>query len=376
MTTALSINRVAVPRTQDDVDHVLANPGFAMYPTEHMVTARWAGGHWAEFAVHPFQSIVIDPRAMALHYGQAIFEGMKAFAQPDGSVAVFRPEQNAMRFARSAERMSMPPLSVEQFVDACDALIAVDRRWVPTMPGTSLYLRPFMFASEAHVGVRSAVEFEFLVLALPAAPFFSADFQPIKVGVLDQYVRASRGGTGEAKCAGNYAASLRAKREAATFGCSEVLWLDANEHRFVEELSGMNVFFVERQGDRVRLLTPSLQGTILRGITRESLLLLAPALGLEVEERPIDIDEVEERAAKGEIVEAFACGTAAVIAPISGVAWPHGREIHFGTGTAGKVTTQLYSELIAIQEGRSTRFADWRHAVEGAVVEAGPTPSQ
>lgn len=365
-----TVTRSDTPTPADEVSALLENPGFAVRNTDHMATARWADGKWSDFAITPYKALELDPRAMALHYGQAIFEGMKAFACPDGSVSVFRAEANAERLVVSAERMAMPPLPVDTFLQACDELIRTDQRWIPTAKGTSLYLRPYMFATEAHIGVRAAVEFEFVVIALPAAPLFSSTFDAISVAVMDNYVRAARGGTGEAKCAGNYAASLLAKNEAKALGCSEVLWLDAAEHTYIEELSGMNVFVVEGSGDSAKLITPPLNGTILRGITRDSILQVGAALGYGVEEREISIDEISKRAASGEITEAFACGTAAVIAPIGSIRRRE-EEIQLADGKPGATTTRLYNELVAIQEGRSSQFPEWRHVVEGASVTPG-----
>lgn len=357
--------------SENEIAAIHADPGFAVHASDHMASARWSNGEWTDLRIHPFEPIKLDPRAMALHYGQEIFEGLKAFAIDDGSVAMFRPEENAKRFVLSAERMAMAPLPVEVFIDACEELIRIDQRWIPTTPGSSFYLRPFMYASEPHIGVRAALEFSFSVIALPTAPFFSATFDAITVGVVDQYVRAAKGGTGEAKCAGNYAASLLAKQQVVAMGCAEVLWLDAKEHRYVEELSGMNLFFVEhRDGMNDRLVTPPLNGTILRGVTRESLLQLCATLGYETEEREITIDELETRTKSGEISEAFACGTAAVIAPIGRVKRRDQDEIVFGSGKPGETTTRLYDELVDIQKGRSELFPEWRHIVSGASMSA------
>lgn len=364
--TEFLIQRSANETPANEVAEILANPGFGVYRTDHMVMAKWSNGNWHDFQVVPFEDLKIDPRAMALHYGQEIFEGLKAFAGDNGKITMFRPNANAARMQVSAERMAMPTLPVEDFVEACDQLVRIDQRWVPSTPGTSLYIRPYMFATEAHIGVRSAHEFHFMVIALPVAPFFSAGFEPISLAVLDEFTRAAKGGTGEAKCAGNYAASLLAKQHAKDMGCSEVLWLDAAEHKYIEELSGMNVFFVEETANGPRLITPNLNGTILHGITRDSLMQLAPVLDIETEERDITIDEIETRAAKGEITEAFACGTAAVIAPISDLKFEGGKTVTFGNGKPGKTTTRLYEELIAIQQGHSALFPEWRHVVEGA----------
>lgn len=358
------------PTSEEDLRRILADPGFATHATDHMVVADVVNGVWGDLSLRPYKDFVLEPRTMGIHYGQEIFEGLKAFVMDDGQIVIFRPADNAQRFVRSAERMSMTPLPVEMFVEACEELVRVDSRWVPSAPGTSLYIRPFMFASEAHIGIRSAHQYSFAVIALPASPFFSSNFSAITVGIPDRLVRAAKGGTGEAKCAGNYAASLLAKSQLAAFGCSEAMWLDSKEHRYVEELSGMNLFFVEKAGTTVRLITPPLNGSILRGVTRDSLIKLANSNGVEVQEREIGIDEIAQRSETGEITEAFACGTAAVVAPIGRIRQSNGEMIVFGDGTSGEYTTSLYNELVSVQLGRSDKFPEWRYVVEGARIQS------
>jgi branched-chain amino acid aminotransferase group II len=244
-----------------------------------MVAIRWnAEQGWHDARLTAYEPLQLDPSAMVLHYGQAIFEGLKAYRQPDGGVAVFRPEENARRFNRSAARLAMPELPVELFLEAVDLLVDTDRAWVPTAEGQSLYLRPFMIATEAQVGMRPAHEYLFLLIAFPVTPFFPGEVKPVTVWLSDEYVRAAVGGTGEAKCAGNYAGSLLAQRQAAEKGCDQVVWLDAVERRWVEEMGGMNLFFVLQVEDGGRrLLTPALTGTLLPGVVRDSLLALAPS---------------------------------------------------------------------------------------------------
>ena len=223
----------------------MADPGFGRVHTDHMVAIRWnAEQGWHDARLTAYEPLQLDPSAMVLHYGQAIFEGLKAYRQPDGGVAVFRPEENAQRFNRSAARLAMPELPVELFLEAVDTLVDTDRDWVPTAEGQSLYLRPFMIATEAQVGMRPAHEYLFLLIAFPVTPFFPGEVKPVTVWLSDEYVRAAVGGTGEAKCAGNYAGSLLAQRQAAEKGCDQVVWLDAVERRWVEEMGGMNLFFV------------------------------------------------------------------------------------------------------------------------------------
>jgi branched-chain amino acid aminotransferase len=287
--------------------------------------------------------MALSPAAMVLHYGQAIFEGLKAYRQPDGAVSLFRVDQNAARFNRSATRMAMPDLPVELFIDACEQVVRADVDWVPTRAGQSLYLRPFMFATEPHLGVRTANEQLFSVIASPVDTFFPGGVRPIAICSAGSAVRAAPGGLGAAKCAANYSASLRTKTDAVADGFDEVLWLDSTEHRFAEELSGMNLFVV--RGDTI--VTPPTSDTILEGVTRASLLALAPTLGLQVQEERLDAFDLRAD-------EAFACGTAAVIAPIGRL---DGTAI--GDGTAGAVTLRLREALVAIQEGRADDPFGW-----------------
>ncbi|TAL21183.1 MAG: branched-chain amino acid aminotransferase, partial [Frankiales bacterium] len=288
--TGIEVVPSSSPRSDAEREALMADPGFGRVHTDHMVTVRWTQDEgWHDARLGAYEPLQLDPSAMVLHYGQAIFEGLKAYRQPDGGVAVFRPEENAKRFNRSAVRLAMPELPVELFLDAVDTLVETDRAWVPTADGQSLYLRPFMIATEAQVGMRPALEYLFLLIAFPVTPFFSGEVKPVTVWLSDEYVRAAVGGTGEAKCAGNYAGSLLAQRQAADKGCDQVVWLDAVERRWVEEMGGMNLFFVLDGG--TRLMTPALTGTLLPGVVRDSLLQLAPELGLTVEEGRISVDE-------------------------------------------------------------------------------------
>jgi branched-chain amino acid aminotransferase len=291
---------------------------------------------------------------MVLHYGQAIFEGLKAYRQPDGSVALFRVADNAARFNRSAARMAMPSLPVDTFVEACRTIVRADVDWVPTRSGQSLYLRPFMFATEANLGVRAAQELLFAVIASPVDTFFPGGVRPISVRTADTAVRAAPGGLGAAKCAANYSASLQTKVTATADGFDEVLWLDAIEHRYVEELSGMNAFII-RDGE---LVTPPLSDTILEGITRASIIELARSFDIPVREEPIVADDWVSDARAGRVTEAFACGTAAVIAPIGTLTTATG-SAPMGDGTPGPITLRLREALVAIQEGRADDPFGW-----------------
>ena len=335
-------------------EEILADPGFGKHLTDHMVTARYAAGGWSPLAVEPMTDLALSPAAMVLHYGQAIFEGLKAYRQPDGSIALFRVADNAARFNRSAGRMAMPELPVEAFVDACRRIVHADADWVPTRSGQSLYLRPFMFATEANLGVRAAQELLFSVIASPVDTFFPGGVRPISVRTADQAVRAAPGGLGAAKCAANYSASLHTKTIAVGEGFDEVLWLDAIEHRWVEELSGMNAFIV-RDG---ALVTPPLTDTILEGITRASVVELARHLGIDVREEPIDVEAWVQDANESRVTEAFACGTAAVIAPIGRLTTPSTTAI-MGDGAPGPITIRLREALVTIQEGRAEDTFGW-----------------
>jgi branched-chain amino acid aminotransferase len=362
-TAEVPIERVpnASPRSAEERAALMADPGFGRVHTDNMVVARWSAERgWHDARLTAYTPLVLDPSAMVLHYGQAIFEGLKAYAQPDGGVAVFRPEENARRFNRSAARLAMPELPEELFLEAVDLLVDADRAWVPSAEGQSLYLRPFMIATEAQVGMRPAHEYLFLLIAFPVQPFFSGEVKPVTVWLSDEYVRAAVGGTGEAKCAGNYAGSLLAQRQAAEKGCDQVVWLDAVERRWVEEMGGMNLFFVLDGG--TRLLTPALTGTLLPGIVRDSLLQLAPELGLTVEEGRLSVDDWRKGCEDGSLSEVFACGTAAVIAPV-GHAKSRQGEWQVGDGQPGPVTLRLRSALLDLQYGRAADPHGWLRRV-------------
>ncbi|SMD14882.1 branched-chain amino acid aminotransferase [Lentzea albidocapillata] len=357
MTSELPFTRTPHPHpaTPERVAEVLAKPGFGQHFTDHMVTIRWnreKGWHDAE--VGPYSTLALDPAAMVLHYGQAIFEGLKAYRQPDGSIASFRPEANAERFRASARRMAMPELPDELFLESVRQILAVDDRWVPAAAEESLYLRPFMISTEKGLGVRPASEYLYVLIASPAGSYFAGGVRPVSVWLSTEYVRAAPGGTGAAKFAGNYAASLVAQAQAAEKGCDQVVWLDAVERRWVEEMGGMNLFFVF--GNKV--ITPELTGTLLPGITRNSLLTLASDLGLSVEERRISTDEWEKANASGELTEVFACGTAAVITPVGHVKHAGG-EFDIADGGTGSVTMKLRERLTSLQHGHAADTHGW-----------------
>ncbi|MGH3787298.1 MAG: branched-chain amino acid aminotransferase [Pseudonocardiaceae bacterium] len=339
---------------------ILAAPGFGSYFTDHMVEICWTDGRgWHDPQIGPYRQLVIDPATMVLHYGQAIFEGLKAYRQPDGTVSSFRPLSNAARLRSSARRMAMPELPDELFLGSLRELVHADLDWVPAAGGEeSLYLRPMLFATEVGLGVRPAATYRYVLIASPAGPYFRGGLKPVSVWLCTEYVRAAPGGTGAAKFAGNYAASLLAQQQAADKGCDQVVWLDAVERRWVEEMGGMNLYFVFGEGRQARLVTPELTGALLPGITRNSLLTLARDHGLGVEERRISTEEWEKGVQAGDISEVLACGTAAVITPVGRVAHPGG-EFTIGTGAAGPVTTQLRASLTAIQRGAAADPHNW-----------------
>ncbi|MDN5687072.1 MAG: branched-chain amino acid aminotransferase [Brachybacterium sp.] len=342
---------------EDERARILADPGFGQYYTDFMAHASWReGSGWDGGEVVPFGPLSLSPAAAVLHYGQEIFEGLKAFRHADGSVWTFRPERNAERLQRSARRLALPELPSEAFLASLRAVTAADEPWVPEATSEeSLYLRPFMFASEEFLGVRAAHAVEYYVITSPAGPYFPRGVQPLVVWISDEYARAGAGGTGAAKCGGNYASSLLGKREAAEQGADEILFLDSETHTSIDELSGMNVFAVTADG---RLLTPTLTGSILEGVTRESILRLAADRGLEPIEQKLDVSEVLAQLGSGEITEMFACGTAAVINPI-GEFRAHGGSWTVGDGGSGEVTLALRQELTDIQYGRIPDRHDW-----------------
>ncbi|RKS80619.1 branched-chain amino acid aminotransferase [Motilibacter peucedani] len=360
----IELKPTSSPLSDAERQAALADPGFGRVFTDHMVLARWDSARgWHDAELVPYGPLALDPATMVLHYGQEIFEGLKAYAQPDGGVAVFRPDANAARMARSAERMAMPPLPTELFVESVEALVRQDVAWVPRDPGKALYLRPFMIATEVGLGVRPANSYTYLLIASPAGAYFSRGVQPVTVWLSTEYTRAAPGGTGAAKTGGNYAASLAAQHEASQHGCDQVVWLDAAEHRWVEEMGGMNLFFVHGAGAHARLVTPSLTGTLLPGITRESLLTLAADLGLGVEERRISTQDWREGNENGEITEVFACGTAAVITPV-GVVKSAAASWTVGDGGAGPVALQLRQAMLDIQHGTAPDPHGWMHRVD------------
>jgi len=335
---------------------ILADPGFGQYFSDHMAAIDWSiEDGWHDARIEPFAPLSLSPAAAVFHYGQEIFEGLKAFRRADGSIWNFRPEANAERMQRSAQRLALPELPVEAFVESIRQLVQIDADWVPSGGESSLYLRPFMIATEAFLGVRAAQRAGYYVIASPVGAYFKGGIKPVSIWLSRDYTRAARGGTGAAKCGGNYAASLLPQQQAQRSGCSQVLFLDAAHGQYVEELGGMNVFLVWRDG---RIATPALSGTILEGVTRASVIALLQERGHTVEERPIAIDEWIDGVRSGAISEAFACGTAASISPI-GVLKGDGFSVGDPAAEPGDVTLSIRTALTDVQYGRAKDPHGW-----------------
>lgn len=354
----ISFERISHPSLTDAANRAeaLANPGFGTLFSDHMVSIDWDETRgWHNATLGPRVPLTLDPACAVLHYAQEIFEGLKAYKQEDGGIALFRPEANAARFNASARRLAMPELPEEVFVESVRQLVDIDREWIPLVEGGSLYLRPFMFASEAFLGVRPAKKYKYLVIASPAGNYFKSGSPAVSIWVSQDYTRAARGGTGAAKCGGNYAASLVPQAEAIQRGHDQVVFLDGAENKWIEELGGMNLFFVFDDG---RMITPPLTGTILPGITRDSLITLAREEGLNVQEERYSLEQWRDDARSGKLVETFACGTAAVVTPVGKVAG-HDGEFLIGSGGPGQLTQKLRQQLVGIQRGVTEDRHGW-----------------
>ena len=348
------------PVPADKRAELLKNPGFGRVFSDHMVTIRYHESKgWHDARIEPRAPIPMDPAAAVLHYAQEVFEGLKAYRTKDGGATMFRPIENARRFQKSAERLAMPSLPEELFLEACDLLVKTDRAWIPDGDGGSLYIRPFMFANEIFLGVKPSSDYLFIVIASSVGSYFKTDAPAVSLWVSQEFTRAAPGGTGAAKCGGNYASSLLAQAEATRHGCDQVVFLDAVEQKWVEELGGMNIFFVFDDGSMV---TPPLGGTILPGITRSSLLTLAKDKGIKVREDRYSIDQWRTDSRSGRLREAFACGTAAVVTPIGTVRSKDG-EFKIGNGGPGTQTEDLKSALVGIQRGHAADTYGWIHKV-------------
>ena len=347
-----------------DVDRAakIAAGGFGKYYTDNMVIAEWSeASGWGDAELRAYGPISMDPATSVLHYGQEIFEGLKAYCQPDGGVSLFRPEANADRFRKSAIRLALPELPIEDFVATVEALVRQDIKWVPQNVGESLYIRPFMIATEVGLGVRPSNHATYLVITTPASAYFNPN-KAVTVWISTEYVRAAPGGTGAAKTGGNYAGSLLAQKQAAAEGCDQVVWLDATERKWVEEMGGMNLYFVKGKGSDATIFTPRLTGTLLAGITRDSILTVAKDLGYKVEEGMISTDEWRDGIASGEISEIFACGTAAVVSPVGAAKSAQGTWVT-GDGNPGPITMQIRETLLGIQHGTVADKHGWNKRV-------------
>ncbi|MFJ9316211.1 branched-chain amino acid aminotransferase [Pimelobacter simplex] len=357
ITTTLS----AHPTDDARLAEILANPGFGSHFSDHMFTVEWTPEQgWYDARITPYGPITLDPAAAVLHYAQETFEGMKAYRHDDDSLWLFRPEANAERMIRSSHRLALPVLEVPDFLQAVEELVKADARWVPGNPDggeKSLYLRPFMFASEKFLGVRPAQHVTFMVIASPAGAYFKGGVKPVTLWLTEEYTRAGRGGMGAAKTGGNYASSLVAQQEAYAQGCDQVVFLDAQEGTYVEELGGMNMYFVFDDGS---IVTPE-TGTILEGITRSSIIELAGKMGHHVTERKFGIDEWREGVASGRITEIFACGTAAVVTPVGALKWAGGET---PAPASQDLTMRIRQALVDVQLGRADDTFGWMRKID------------
>lgn len=346
----INITKTAQPKTKPDADKL----GFGRLFSDHMFLMEAVDEVWENARIVPYGPLPIDPASTVLHYSQSVFEGLKAYRAKDGRILLFRAKDNFRRMNTSAKRVCLPEFDADFAYDALVKLVDLDRDWVPSNPGTSLYLRPFMFGNEAKLGVDKALNVQFSIICSPSGAYYETGLAPIRIYVEDKYVRAVRGGVGFAKTGANYAASLLAGVIAHGNGFSQVLWLDGIEHKYVEEVGAMNIFFRFKD----ELATPALQGSILPGITRQSVLTLAEEAGIKVVERPIAIAEIADRAAAGELLEVFGSGTAAVISPVGELVWGD-KSIAINNGAIGELTQQLYDTLTGLQFGEVADTHGW-----------------
>lgn len=330
--------------------------GFGKYTTDHMFLMDYKQGKgWHNARIEPYGDLRLDPAAMVLHYNQEVFEGLKAYYLQDGGIGLFRPNKNIERMNGSARRMVMPEVDTEFVLEALKKLILLDREWIPRSEGTSLYIRPTMIATEPALGVRPSEQYLFFIILGPVGAYYPEGFSPTKIFVSDEYVRAARGGAGEAKTSGNYGPTLLASKQAAQKGYTQVLWIDAKERKYVEEVGTSNIFFMIED----ELVTPPLGGTILPGVTRDSVLHMARHWNLNVAERPISIEEVVEAARSGALRESFATGTAAVISPVGEICYRE-QVLKIADGRTGDLAQKLYDEITGIQYGRKEDPFGWR----------------
>lgn len=334
--------------------------GFGDIFSDHMFLMDFESEKgWFNTRIEPYGDISIDPAAMGIHYGQEIFEGLKAYRTMDGGIHLFRAKENFKRFNRSAVRLCMPELDIESAMEGMKKLILIDKEWVPKSEGTSLYIRPTMLANEPHLGVRPSRSYVFFIIIGPVGAYYKEGLNPVKIYVEDKYIRAALGGTGEAKAAGNYATSLLAAEEAKEKGFTQVLWLDAAERKYIEEVGTMNMFFFI--GDEV--ITAPLTGSILPGVTRDSVLQIVKQWGMKVSERSLTIDEVIEASKNGNLKEAFGTGTAAVISPVGQITY-NGEDHIVAGGKMGELSQKLYDEIVAIQYGTKADPYGWVERID------------
>ncbi|MCP1311325.1 branched-chain amino acid aminotransferase [Paenibacillus tyrfis] len=351
MALTIEVELTQAPKQKPDVSRI----GFGTAFTDHMFMMDYEEGRgWHSPRVVPYQSISLDPAAKVFHYGQTVFEGLKAYRTADGRILVFRPDQNFKRLNHSNDRMSIPNLDEELALEGLKKLVQTDREWVPEVEGTSLYIRPFIIATEPVLGVAASKRYIFMIIMSPVGAYYAEGIRPVKIHVESEFVRAVPGGTGSAKTAGNYAASLKAQEEAALEGYSQVLWLDGVHKKYVEEVGSMNVFFKVNG----KVITPALNGSILKGITRDSMIQLLQSWGVPVEERPVSIEELYEAHRAGTLEEAFGTGTAAVISPVGELNW-RGEKLVINGGETGELSAKLYETLTGIQSGKLEDKLGW-----------------
>jgi len=347
----IKIEKTTTPRQKPDYN----NLGFGRHFTDHMFIMDYSDGAWNNARIVPYQDISLSPAAMVFHYGQEMFEGLKAYYTADGKIQLFRPQKNIERMNRTNDRICIPELDPDDVLQAIKAVVEIDKEWIPTSEGTSLYIRPFIIATEPHLGVAPSKSYMFIIILSPVASYYAEGLNPVKIYIENKYVRAVKGGTGFAKIGGNYVASLKAQMEAKALGYSQVLWLDGVEHKYVDEVGAMNVFFVV--GDEV--ITPSLdEGSILPGVTRDSCLALLKKWGIKATERRITIDELSEAYDKGELKEVFGTGTAAVISPVGELNY-NGKVMTINDGKIGTISQKLYDVMTGIQWGKLPDDMGW-----------------
>ena len=352
---AIEITKSTVLKEKPDAEHLT----FGRVFTDHMLISEYDENGWGEWRIIPYGPFSLDPSCMALHCGQSVFEGMKAYRTPSGKINIFRPKDNFKRLNLSCGRLCIPRIDEEKALEALKELLRLEQDWVPSAPDTSLYIRPFIFADDANLGVKASQHYIFAIILSPVGAYYKEGLKPVKIYVEDEYVRAVKGGMGFTKTAGNYAASILAGEIAEEKGYSQVLWLDGIHREYVEEVGSMNIFFKFQD----ELVTPALNGSILGGITRASIIELAKDMGITVNERALSIQEVFDRHAKGELEEVFGSGTAAVVSPVCELN-KHGEIITIGNGEMGKLTQKLYDTLTGIQWGKIEDPHHWTMDIE------------